>query len=117
MLLIIIEFICEYLLLYTVFFFYNKFLVFSLQTSLALVLVFCAFVSLSESACFFMGLKLGEKHCVDDYDNSKHPMGSAWTNGRCVSCTCSSSGMKCCDYTISNPSNYEITYKMYLSLI
>ncbi|XP_016090729.1 beta-microseminoprotein-like [Sinocyclocheilus grahami] len=66
-----------------------------MATSLALVLVFCAFVSLSESACFFMGLKLGEKHCVDDYDNSKHPMGSAWTNGRCVSCTCSSSGMKC----------------------
>ncbi|KAF4109633.1 hypothetical protein G5714_008885 [Onychostoma macrolepis] len=66
-------------------------------TSLALVLVFCAFVSLSESACFLKGLNLGADHCVDGYDNSKHPMGSTWTNGRCVRCTCSPTSMKCCD--------------------
>lgn len=67
------------------------------MTSLALVLVFCAFVSLSDSACFLKRLNLGATHCVDVYDNSKHPMGSTWTNGRCMRCTCSPSGMECCD--------------------
>ncbi|KAF4109632.1 beta-microseminoprotein-like [Onychostoma macrolepis] len=67
------------------------------MTSLALVLVFCAFISLSDSACFFKRLNLGEKHCVDGYDNSKHPMGSTWTNGACIRCTCSPTSMGCCD--------------------
>uniref|UniRef100_A0A671T645 VWFC domain-containing protein n=1 Tax=Sinocyclocheilus anshuiensis TaxID=1608454 RepID=A0A671T645_9TELE len=36
-------------------------------------------------------------HCVDGYDNSKHPMGSTWTNGRCNRCICSLGEMECCD--------------------
>jgi len=39
---------------------YTMFLVFSLQTSLALVLVFCALVSLSNSSCFQELLKPGK---------------------------------------------------------
>ncbi|KAL1269315.1 hypothetical protein QQF64_031604 [Cirrhinus molitorella] len=65
--------------------------------SLALVLVFCAFVSLSDSACSLTLLKSGENHCIDHYDNFKHLMGSTWTNRNCVKCTCSPGKMKCCD--------------------
>ncbi|XP_016393985.1 beta-microseminoprotein-like [Sinocyclocheilus rhinocerous] len=68
-----------------------------METSLALVLVFCAFVSLSDSACSLTLLKPGAKHCVDGYDNSKHPMGSTWTKGRCIRCICSLGQMECCD--------------------
>ncbi|KAI2661309.1 Beta-microseminoprotein [Labeo rohita] len=64
--------------------------------TLALVLVFCAFFSLSDSACFFQRLKPGEKYCVDGYDNSKHPIGSTWTNGACIRCICSPGQMECC---------------------
>ncbi|KTG35001.1 hypothetical protein cypCar_00015152 [Cyprinus carpio] len=67
------------------------------MTSLALVLVFCAFVSLSDSACSMSLLKPGAKHCVDRYDNSRHPMGSTWTNGDCMRCNCSPGKMECCD--------------------
>ncbi|XP_048065803.1 beta-microseminoprotein J1-like [Megalobrama amblycephala] len=67
------------------------------MTSLALVLVFCAFVSLSDSACFHELLKPGAKYCTDGYDKSRHPIGSTWTNDRCTRCTCSSSMMDCCD--------------------
>ncbi|KAK2899010.1 hypothetical protein Q8A67_010428 [Cirrhinus molitorella] len=64
---------------------------------LALVLVFCAFVSLSDSACFTDLLKRGAKQCVDRYDKSRHPVGSKWINGECVSCTCSPGRMQCCN--------------------
>ncbi|XP_042618734.1 beta-microseminoprotein-like isoform X1 [Cyprinus carpio] len=65
--------------------------------SLALVLVFCAFVTLSDSACFMTLLKRGARFCVDGYDNSRHPMGSTWTNSKCIRCTCSPGQMGCCD--------------------
>ncbi|XP_073674656.1 beta-microseminoprotein-like isoform X2 [Garra rufa] len=68
---------------------------FSLQKSLALFGVFCVFVCLSDSACFTALLELGAKQCV--YGNSKHPVGSTWTNGECLRCTCSSDRMECCD--------------------
>ncbi|XP_050973788.1 small serum protein 2-like [Labeo rohita] len=64
---------------------------------LALVLVFCAFVSLSDSACSLTLIKAGEKHCVDRTDHSKHLMGSTWTNSRCDRCTCSPGSMECCN--------------------
>ncbi|XP_059379799.1 beta-microseminoprotein J1-like [Carassius carassius] len=64
---------------------------------LALVLVFCACVSLSDSACSLTLLDQGAEYCVDGYDNSKHPIGSTWTNKRCIGCTCSPEEMKCCD--------------------
>ncbi|XP_043103793.1 beta-microseminoprotein-like [Puntigrus tetrazona] len=67
------------------------------MASLALVLVFCAFVSLSESACFLKQLNPGTSQCVDDYDDSKHLMGSTWTNSKCIRCTCSPGEMKCCN--------------------
>ncbi|XP_026053503.1 small serum protein 2 isoform X1 [Carassius auratus] len=75
----------------------KMFLVLPLQAFLALVLVFCACVSLSDSACSMTLLNAGATYCVDGYDNSKHPMGSTWTNKQCVRCTCSTNGMKCCD--------------------
>ncbi|KAK2899008.1 hypothetical protein Q8A67_010426 [Cirrhinus molitorella] len=65
--------------------------------SLALGLVFFAFVSLSDSACSITLLKSGETHCVDVYNNSEHPMGSTWTNHKCVKCTCFPGKMKCCN--------------------
>ncbi|XP_052459657.1 small serum protein 2-like [Carassius gibelio] len=64
---------------------------------LALVLVFCACVSLSDSACSWTPLNPGTRYCVDRYDNSKHPMGSTWTNKQCIRCTCSPRSMGCCD--------------------
>ncbi|XP_067250158.1 beta-microseminoprotein-like isoform X2 [Chanodichthys erythropterus] len=68
----------------------------TIMTSLALVLVFCAFVSLSDS-CYRELLKPGAKYCTEGYDKSRHPIGSAWTNDRCTRCTCSSTMMECCD--------------------
>ncbi|XP_050973789.1 small serum protein 2-like [Labeo rohita] len=65
--------------------------------SLALVVVFCAFVPLSDSACFTDLLKRGAKHCVDRFDHSKHRMGSTWRNDECVKCTCSPGRMHCCN--------------------
>ncbi|XP_056102464.1 beta-microseminoprotein-like [Rhinichthys klamathensis goyatoka] len=71
---------------------------FSLQTSLALVLVFCAFVSLSNSSCFHELPKAGATGCIDGYDKSKHAFGStSMTNDRCIRCRCTSNGMSCCD--------------------
>ncbi|XP_050957861.1 beta-microseminoprotein-like [Labeo rohita] len=64
---------------------------------LALVLVFCAFVSLSDSACYLGLIEAGAKYCVDNLDKTKHPMGSTWINRRCVRCTCSPGSMQCCD--------------------
>ncbi|XP_042618732.1 beta-microseminoprotein-like [Cyprinus carpio] len=64
--------------------------------SLALVLVFCACVSLSDSVCSVTPLKPGAKFCVDGYDNSRHPMGITWTNPRCLRCTCFPGKMRCC---------------------
>lgn len=59
-LLINTEFMHKHLpyVMYTILF--CKFLIFSLQTSLALVLVFCAFVSLSDSYCFRKDVKAGK---------------------------------------------------------
>ncbi|XDV48453.1 hypothetical protein PO909_017860 [Leuciscus waleckii] len=67
------------------------------MTYLALVLVFCAFVSLSDPACFHELRKPGATYCMDGYDKSKHAFGSTWTNGRCIRCVCTSNGMNCCD--------------------
>ncbi|KAG1949255.1 beta-microseminoprotein-like [Pimephales promelas] len=67
------------------------------MTSLALVLVFCALVSLSNSSCFQELLKPGATDCTDGYDNSNHVFGSTWTNDRCIRCHCTSNRMSCCD--------------------
>ncbi|KAK7135322.1 hypothetical protein R3I94_014093 [Phoxinus phoxinus] len=66
------------------------------MTSLALVLVFFAFVSLSDSACFRELTKPGATDCTDVYDKSKHAFGSTWRNKRCMKCVCSSDAMSCC---------------------
>lgn len=42
-------------------------------------------------------IKTGAKYCVDEVDNSKHALGTTWTNRWCVQCTCSTKGMGCCD--------------------
>ncbi|XP_051950797.1 small serum protein 2-like isoform X2 [Xyrauchen texanus] len=65
---------------------------------LALGLVFCAFVSLSDSYCFFSAPTLGAKHCVDGNDNSLHLPGTTWTSSGCLRCTCfKNNDMRCCD--------------------
>ncbi|XP_056628859.1 small serum protein 3-like [Triplophysa dalaica] len=64
---------------------------------LALCLVFSVFVSVSHSACSYSLPKPGAKYCVDEADNSKHALGTTWTNKQCVKCTCSITGMRCCD--------------------
>ncbi|XP_051509666.1 small serum protein 2-like [Myxocyprinus asiaticus] len=65
---------------------------------LALGLVFCALVSLSDSYCFITAPALGAEHCVDDDDKSLHSPGTTWTNSRCIRCTCfDSKEMRCCD--------------------
>uniref|UniRef100_A0A673FKN1 Uncharacterized protein n=1 Tax=Sinocyclocheilus rhinocerous TaxID=307959 RepID=A0A673FKN1_9TELE len=52
------------------------------------VLIFCLACFLC-MLYFLLILLLWAKHCVDGYDNSKHPMGSTWTKGRCIRCICS----------------------------
>ncbi|XP_051758508.1 small serum protein 2-like [Ctenopharyngodon idella] len=42
-------------------------------------------------------VKAGARYCTDADDKSQHPVGSTWTNNRCIRCTCSSNMMSCCD--------------------
>ena len=55
---------------------------------LAVTLLLCALVSLSNAECFVKGLKKDATHCQDDVDGTWHAVGSKWRNSRCFDCTC-----------------------------
>ncbi|XP_076126894.1 beta-microseminoprotein-like [Alosa pseudoharengus] len=38
-----------------------------------------------------------QEPCQDTVDKDWHPVGATWTNSRCEDCSCSTSGMWCCD--------------------
>ncbi|NP_001352946.1 beta-microseminoprotein-like precursor [Danio rerio] len=67
------------------------------MASLTLVLILCAFVSLSDSYCFLKLQKEGAKYCEDGDDQTRHELGSTWINSKCLRCICSSTEMECCD--------------------
>ncbi|XP_030634340.1 prostate-associated microseminoprotein [Chanos chanos] len=61
--------------------------------SLALILILCAMLPLTQAACFVTRLKPGMTHCQDDVDKTWHAVGSSWRNSKCWDCTCEG----CCD--------------------
>uniref|UniRef100_A0A8C5DKY7 Beta-microseminoprotein n=1 Tax=Gouania willdenowi TaxID=441366 RepID=A0A8C5DKY7_GOUWI len=62
------------------------------QKSLALALLLCAVLSLSQAQCFVKRAPPVKTCCQDDTDKTWHPVGSSWRNSQCMDCTCSS----CC---------------------
>ncbi|XP_056320559.1 beta-microseminoprotein-like [Danio aesculapii] len=66
------------------------------MASLTLVLIVCAFVSLSDS-CFFEPLQQGATSCTDSADNSTHQFETSWKTAKCIECYCSDAGMFCCE--------------------
>ncbi|XP_036434397.1 beta-microseminoprotein-like [Colossoma macropomum] len=68
-----------------------------LKRSVFVGLVLFALIPLNDAACSMTMLKRGATHCQDIMDKTWHPVGSSWTNGKCVQCTCSASAMSCCD--------------------
>nr|XP_017213099.1 beta-microseminoprotein J1-like [Danio rerio] len=66
------------------------------MASLTFVLIVCVIMSLSES-CFIELLEPGATNCTDRTDNSCHPIGSSWTNTKCIRCDCSATEMSCCE--------------------
>ncbi|XP_071338649.1 beta-microseminoprotein-like [Trachinotus anak] len=63
---------------------------------LALAVLLCSLLSLSNAQCFGKPMKPGMTHCQDDVDNTWHPIGSSWRNSRCMDCTC---GQCCSSYS------------------
>ncbi|KAL7827347.1 hypothetical protein SRHO_G00330650 [Serrasalmus rhombeus] len=55
-----------------------------------------ALIPLSEAGCWHGVLKKGATHCQDGVDKTWHPVGSSWTNSRCVQCDCNSAALTCC---------------------
>ncbi|XP_039660187.1 beta-microseminoprotein-like isoform X1 [Perca fluviatilis] len=68
---------------------------------LALAVLLCALVSLSNAYCFPKAMKPGMTHCQDDVDQTWHAVGSRWRNSRCMDCSCSG----CCS-AYSTPTNF-----------
>ncbi|XP_044053929.1 beta-microseminoprotein-like [Siniperca chuatsi] len=56
---------------------------------LALALLLCAVVSLTNAQCYNVAIKPGLTHCQDTVDKTWHPVGSSWRNSDCWDCTCS----------------------------
>ncbi|XP_036433891.1 beta-microseminoprotein-like [Colossoma macropomum] len=61
-------------------------------------------------------LKRGATHCQDIMDKIWHPVGSSWTNKKCVKCTCKADGMRCCDglpkiFNVPEDCTVEYNYK------
>uniref|UniRef100_A0A669C8V1 Beta-microseminoprotein n=2 Tax=Oreochromis TaxID=8139 RepID=A0A669C8V1_ORENI len=63
---------------------------------LALALLLCALLSLTNSQCFVKPQTPGMTHCKDDVDGTWHAVGSTWRNSKCWDCTCRSC---CAGYT------------------
>uniref|UniRef100_A0A3Q1GYE9 Beta-microseminoprotein n=1 Tax=Anabas testudineus TaxID=64144 RepID=A0A3Q1GYE9_ANATE len=59
---------------------------------LALVVLLCTLLPLSDAACYRKLVEPGITHCQDDSDLTWHAVGSQWRNSRCMDCTCE----ECC---------------------
>ncbi|KAI3372431.1 hypothetical protein L3Q82_022916 [Scortum barcoo] len=68
---------------------------------LALALLLCALLSLSDAFCYRKLMKEGMTHCQDDDDQTWHPVGSTWRNSKCMDCSCD----ECCS-AYSTPHNF-----------
>ncbi|XP_029137589.1 beta-microseminoprotein [Labrus bergylta] len=55
----------------------------------ALSLMLCALLSMSNAQCYSKALKPGMTHCQDDTDMTWHAVGSNWRNSECMDCSCS----------------------------
>ncbi|XP_006625543.2 beta-microseminoprotein-like [Lepisosteus oculatus] len=68
--------------------------------SLAVALLLCAVLHLSQPGCYHVELTMKPgmnpkllTHCEDPVDKTLHEMGSRWRNSKCQDCTCG----RCCD--------------------
>ncbi|XP_014837765.1 PREDICTED: beta-microseminoprotein [Poecilia mexicana] len=63
---------------------------------LALALLLCVLISLSDSQCIFKHRtpeRENQTHCQDSVDLTWHPIGTKWRNSVCQVCTCD----ECCN--------------------
>ncbi|KAK2837463.1 hypothetical protein Q5P01_014675 [Channa striata] len=68
---------------------------------LALALLVCSLLPLSNAFCEAFTMKLGMTHCKDEVDNTWHAVGSKWRNSACMDCTCE----ECCS-AYGTPTNF-----------
>ncbi|XP_018525243.1 beta-microseminoprotein-like [Lates calcarifer] len=59
---------------------------------LALAVLLCGLLSLSNAFCYFKVIEPGTTHCQDNEDKTWHAVGSTWRNSKCMDCDCS----QCC---------------------
>ncbi|XP_031425796.1 beta-microseminoprotein-like isoform X3 [Clupea harengus] len=80
----------------------------------ALILTLCALVPLANTACWRTERKAqGQDPCLDPVDQESYPVGSTWRSSQCQRCTCSKSGMECCDMMkrpVGYPADCEVLY-------
>ncbi|XP_028852834.1 beta-microseminoprotein-like [Denticeps clupeoides] len=78
------------------------------------VVVLLVLLPLVHSACYVDPKPPGSmKMCQDGLDNTWHPLGSSWTNSKCVHCSCGLEGTSCCDglpSSIKAPSDCVVEY-------
>ncbi|XP_028270625.1 beta-microseminoprotein-like [Parambassis ranga] len=55
---------------------------------LALAVLLCALLPLTNAQCFVKTVKPSMSHCKDDVDDTWHAVGSNWRNSKCWDCTC-----------------------------
>uniref|UniRef100_A0A3B5MAN2 Beta-microseminoprotein n=1 Tax=Xiphophorus couchianus TaxID=32473 RepID=A0A3B5MAN2_9TELE len=70
---------------------------------LALAMLFCVLMSLSDCQCIFKLRTPGENqtHCQDGVDLTWHPKDTKWRNSECQNCTCD----QCC-YGYATPTRF-----------
>ncbi|XP_062398534.1 beta-microseminoprotein-like [Sardina pilchardus] len=93
----------------------------------AVILILCALVALINAACWLKEKKpaIVESDgnirikdpaldpCLDEFDNQSYPVVSTWRSGKCQRCTCTETGMRCCDmmgYARGYDSDCEVHY-------
>ncbi|XP_041929320.1 beta-microseminoprotein J1-like [Alosa sapidissima] len=85
---------------------------FDTMVSAALLVVLCTLPSLAHAACLSTRRAPEMDRACRDFDNSLHEVGSKW-RVHCMDCTCSASGIHCCDVlptSISFPDDCKEVY-------
>nr|BAJ14707.1 small serum protein-2 [Gloydius blomhoffii blomhoffii] len=68
------------------------------------LIIFSFMLATCQGACgrsphvpeFMDGKAVAPKTCIDEYDGSKHLLGSTWNTAHCFRCECNNYGMSCC---------------------
>ncbi|KAL2098976.1 hypothetical protein ACEWY4_005456 [Coilia grayii] len=62
-----------------------------------LLVVLCILPSMAHAGCLSSPKAPEWARVCRDEDNSLHEVGTTWRTEHCMDCTCSASGLRCCD--------------------